>query len=213
MEDDLGTVYNVEIQTTRKKNLPKRIRYYQGMIDLNIIDKGKNYSDLKKSFVIFIATYDPFGRGRYVYTFRNRCEEEDGLYLEDGTTKIILNAAGRKGEITQELKETLDYMAGKVPEGDYAKKLDSAVQEVKKSEKWRREYMTLFMRDKEQQRYGSLITQIASVRDSRGSVSDDLLKKILMLDEGRFDRIVFYLNNNPEWDNEEVADAILEEED
>ena len=67
VEDDLGTVYNVEIQTTRKKHLPKRMRYYQGMIDLNIIDKGEDYSRLKKSFVIFICTYDPYGRGKYIY--------------------------------------------------------------------------------------------------------------------------------------------------
>ena len=30
-----------------KDNLPKRMRYYQGMIDLNILEKGENY---KKEF-------------------------------------------------------------------------------------------------------------------------------------------------------------------
>ena len=40
VEDDAGTVYDVEIQTTDKKNLPKRTRYYQGMIDLRILEKG-----------------------------------------------------------------------------------------------------------------------------------------------------------------------------
>ena len=34
-----------------KDNLPKRMRYYQGMIDLNILEKGENYKNLKKSFV------------------------------------------------------------------------------------------------------------------------------------------------------------------
>ncbi len=27
----------------------KRTRYYQGMIDLNILEKGDNYKDLKRS--------------------------------------------------------------------------------------------------------------------------------------------------------------------
>lgn len=32
-----------------KRNLPKRMRYYQGMIDLNILEKGGDYNELKKS--------------------------------------------------------------------------------------------------------------------------------------------------------------------
>ena len=35
-------VFNLEMQTTNKRNLPKRSRYYQGMIDLNTIEKGEN---------------------------------------------------------------------------------------------------------------------------------------------------------------------------
>ena len=69
VEDDAGTVYDVEIQTTDKRNLPKRTRYYQGLIDLHILEKGEDYAALRKSFVIFICTYDPFGKGRWAYTF------------------------------------------------------------------------------------------------------------------------------------------------
>ena len=50
VEDDEGTVYDVEIQTTSKKNLPKRTRYYQGIIDINILEKGEDYRALKRSF-------------------------------------------------------------------------------------------------------------------------------------------------------------------
>ena len=32
-EDDSGIVYDCEMQTSKKDNLPKRTRYYQGMID------------------------------------------------------------------------------------------------------------------------------------------------------------------------------------
>ena len=44
VEDDLDSVYNIEIQTTDEKNLPKRSRFYQGMIDLNILNKGESYN-------------------------------------------------------------------------------------------------------------------------------------------------------------------------
>ena len=73
VEDDNNTFYNIEMQTTDKGNLSLRIRYYHDMIDLNIINQGEDYSCLKKSFVIFICTYDPFGRDRYIYTFDRRC--------------------------------------------------------------------------------------------------------------------------------------------
>ena len=49
VEDDQNTVFNLEMQTSDGANLPKRMRYYQGMIDLNILDKGQDYTTLKKS--------------------------------------------------------------------------------------------------------------------------------------------------------------------
>ena len=73
VEDGNNTVYNIEMQTTENRNLPKRTRYYQGMIDLNILEKGENYKDLKRSFVIFVCTFDLFGERRHIYTFENRC--------------------------------------------------------------------------------------------------------------------------------------------
>ena len=75
VEDDQDTVYDVEMQTTRQSDLAKRMRYYQGMIDLHLIQRGSAFRDLKKSFVIFICLVDPFGAGRHIYTFANRCAE------------------------------------------------------------------------------------------------------------------------------------------
>ena len=55
LEDDANTVFDIEMQTATKKNLPKRTRYYQGMIDLNLIEKGSGYEELKRSYIIFIC--------------------------------------------------------------------------------------------------------------------------------------------------------------
>ena len=63
------TVFNLEMQTTTYKELPKRSRYYQGIIDLNMIEKGESYDILKESYVIFICTFDFFEKGRSVYEF------------------------------------------------------------------------------------------------------------------------------------------------
>ena len=40
VEDGKNTVYNIEMQSTLYKYIPKRSRYYQDMIDLNILEKG-----------------------------------------------------------------------------------------------------------------------------------------------------------------------------
>ena len=40
VEDDENTVFNLEMQTTKYEELPKRSRYYQDIIDLNLIEKG-----------------------------------------------------------------------------------------------------------------------------------------------------------------------------
>jgi len=46
VDDENGTIYNIEMQTKVKKELPKRSRYYQGMIDMNLIERGAKYKDL-----------------------------------------------------------------------------------------------------------------------------------------------------------------------
>ena len=48
---------------------------------MDLIEKGADYSKLKKSFVIFICTFDLFGKNGYIYTFENRCVEYPDLRL------------------------------------------------------------------------------------------------------------------------------------
>ena len=45
-------------------------------------------------------------------------------------------------------------MAGQKPEDSYVEKLEEAVKEAKKNREWRHEYMTLLMRDQENQEIG-----------------------------------------------------------
>lgn len=154
VEDAENTVYNVEMQTVENRNLPKRTRYYQGMIDLNILEKGENYKNLKKSFVIFVCTFDLFGEGRHIYTFENRCIENLQLPLGDDTVKIILNTKGTMDDVTPELKSLLDYIDGAQPDDDFTKELEDAVDLVRRNEKWRLDYMTLQMNYQEKYEQG-----------------------------------------------------------
>jgi predicted transposase/invertase (TIGR01784 family) len=97
--------------------------------------------------ILFITPFDPFdAHGYYKYTFRNTCQEDKEIVLDDGVTKVILNAAGHKGEITSELKEFLQLVAGNVdptcyPEGSFADRVQRQVHIARRNARWRKEYM------------------------------------------------------------------------
>ncbi len=143
VEDDQNTVFNLEMQTSDGANLPKRMRYYQGMIDLNILDKGQDYTTLKKSYVIFICTFDPFGEGRHIYTFCNTCQENTALTLDDDAVKIILSTKGTMDDVSPEMKRILDYIDGKGASDKFTEELEEAVRSARQNERWRLDYMTL----------------------------------------------------------------------
>ena len=208
-EDDAHPVYSVEIQTTDQRNLPKRIRYYRDMIDINVLDKGGNYKELKKSFVIFICTFDYYEKDRYMYTFRNQCQEDSSLYLNDETTAIVLNVNGTVGEIDGELKGVLRYMAGQTPAGGYAETLDKAVKAVKINEKWRRDYMTMAMKLQEREEIADFKRIVTTVRNGKGKGSDDFLISVLGLNKELFAEIIDMIDANPDKSDWDIAEAII----
>ena len=57
------TRFNVEMQVTLQKFLPKRSRYYHDQIDMDALLAGDFYENLPDTYVIFICDFDPFGDG------------------------------------------------------------------------------------------------------------------------------------------------------
>ena len=216
-KDDEKTVYAIEIQTSDEKNLPKRIRYYRDMIDINILDKGTNYKELKKSFVIFICTFDYFKKDRYMYTFLSQCQEDGDLYLNDETTSIVLNVNGTIGEIDEELKGALRYMAGQAPSGAYAETLDAAVKEARVNKKWRRDYMSIALKFQEYEEIGeargieigALATKVSQVKQSKGKATEDIIITVLGMDKEQYRRISDAIEDNPDMNDWEIAETII----
>lgn len=203
-----GTVYDIEIQTTNKKNLPRRVRYYQGLIDVNILEKGEDYKALRKSYVIFIATYDPFGKGRYVYTFENRCREDNSIALGDDAVKLVLNTKGTVGEINGELKALLRYMDGMEPDSEYTKDLNQAVTEVKADEEWRREFMVMNELIRSRERLAEHRRSVASVRQFRNEFKPEQLAKISFVSMEMLKVIQDAIDAHPDWDDEQIAENV-----
>ena len=128
--DNLGRGIEVEMQVADQKNLPKRIRYYTSMADSMMLEKGILYKKLKDTYIIIICTFDYYNAELYKYTFSNRCKEISGLEMGDGTTKIVLNAKGKKGKISEKLKAFLRYVCGEHPEDDFIDKIDLTIWEL-----------------------------------------------------------------------------------
>ena len=145
-EDEENSVYDIEMQTTKSPNdsLPKRTLYYQALIVANQIKKGKDYQNLKKTFIIFVCTFDPFGEGRRIYTFKNLCLESPNLELANGATTIFLNAKGINGDIHSDIKHLLEFINGKKANGDFTRRIETKVEDVKRNDKMRVRYMSWY---------------------------------------------------------------------
>ena len=147
IEDYNNNVYDLEMQVILRHNLPKRSRLYQSVLDQELIEKGADYNTLKDCYIIFISPNDMFGRNRKIYTFKNACMEDRDLLLNDGTTKIFLNASGVVGEVGEGLQNFLDYIATGKASDSYTKKIENHVNEAKITGKWKVEFMMMSIRE------------------------------------------------------------------
>ena len=182
VEDDKGTVYDIEMQCTSGADgeLAKRTRYYQGMIDMALLGKGKDttYDQLNTSFIIFICTFDLFGKDLPMYTFRHRCVEDDAIDLGDEATIIFLNSTSTKPTNNTDLDAFLQYVNGKAAEGKFAKNIATEVARIKEQKETRREYMTLAMELKMMRKEGRKEEKydIAKNLMSMGLSKEDIMK-------------------------------------
>lgn len=154
--DERGTVYNVEAQTYDIKDiLPKRIRYYQSCIDLNLLLKGNDYSELRDVFIIFICNFDPVGLEYSKYRFKTISPDNHVIVLDDGRTIILLNSYGKDENLNQGLRNFLKLFKGEKVEGDdLIDRLDKAVQDIKQRSDCRMEWISRQCDMQDQRRMG-----------------------------------------------------------
>ncbi len=143
-QDVKSRQFDMEMQNdTDGDDVRKRARYYQSLLDTPVLKSGKatRYKHLPSTVIIFITQEDIFGRDRAMYTFRERCEEEPELMLDDGTSKIFLNMTSRKGR--PELVSLLQYMKHTtldnrdiIVRDERILDLDRIVNEVMQTEEW-----------------------------------------------------------------------------
>ena len=148
-EDDFDTLYNIEMQTVNRPNLPKRSRYYQGLIDLNQIRSGTDFRDLKRSYIVFICMFDFFNLDFPIYEFEPRCTRKPDLRLNDETSRVFVNATSTENTMSNDLKSFLTYLTKGVADSMLTRKIDEEVRRGKENEMWELSYMKSIEHDRE----------------------------------------------------------------
>ena len=143
VKDGTGRCFDIEIQTSNYMRLEKRARYYQGLMDVDSIQSGQEYSALKDSYVIFLCLGDAFGHRLPVYTFRYRAEEDKNILMNDGTVNIFFNATMYDKMQSENLRSFFKYLCGKNSDDNFTDRLSALVERVKMNAQWRHRYMTI----------------------------------------------------------------------
>jgi len=195
--DENNTRYNVEMQTLHKPALGKRARYYHSQIDMELLQAGADYSELPDTYVIFICDFDPFGAGKYVYSFENSCREAKDVKLREGSKSIFLSTRGTNfQEVSQPMVKFLDYVGANLKsstedfEDAFVARLQRSVQSVKESRELEERYMLFeeMLRDERAEgkaegrakgKAEAVLDILLDILQELGPVSADLKEKIL----------------------------------
>ncbi len=77
-----------------------------------------------------------------IYTFENRCIQDNTISLNDETVKIFLNTKGTEDDISEEVINMLEYIDNGEINDEYTRQLDEAVGKAKKNPYVELEYMS-----------------------------------------------------------------------
>ncbi|MCR5795045.1 MAG: Rpn family recombination-promoting nuclease/putative transposase [Solobacterium sp.] len=142
----------LDMQNTWEKCMCGRMRIYGSNVDSRLLVKGAEDYCIPEVIVICICKFDPLGRKQYVYdTAPERNAAESG-WFSDGRRMILLNVKGRKGPVTPQLESFLKYVNGIDTDDLLCDTIDKAVEEMKKDEIVRRNYMTFSMHIEDERR-------------------------------------------------------------
>ncbi len=142
-------IYYTEMQKRDTKNLIRRSRYYQALLDSSLLETGsKDFNLLNDSCFILVAPFDLFGRGLYRYTFEEVCRECPDLRLDDGAVRVFINTKGTNREaFSQEFLDFMEYISNTTDEkaehteSKKIRRIHEKICQIRKSEKAGVKYM------------------------------------------------------------------------
>lgn len=138
--EDEDKIIDIEMQTVIKKDEGLRMRYYQSMMDIDHLNRGESFKELKESYVVFICLDDPFGEEKPVYNFATK-EVSGERILNDRIHKVIYNASSFEKAENPNVRAFLEFLKSHTATDPLTKEIQTAVDSCKNHQKWRAEYM------------------------------------------------------------------------
>lgn len=182
--DAARTRFNVEMQVTLQKFLPKRSRYYHDQIDMDALLAGDSYENLPDTYVIFICDFDPFGDGLYRYSTGTYCRETGNL-VNDGIETIYLNAHGKnRNDIPEGLLHFMDYVKNTgrqdtvFTDDSFVRYLQDTIDKIKQDRGMEERYMLLEEMMRNEKLEGKREYLLVSL-ETKFTVPDELKKKLI----------------------------------
>lgn len=225
VEDMDGNIFDVEMQKRNEGNIPKRTRFYQGLIDAPLLKSGeRGFDKLNPSYIIVICCFDLFKKGLYKYTFENICLEQKDLSLGDGVTKIFLNTKGKNDEeVPKVLVDFLHYVeksrADMLDENsdERLKRLHKKINYIKNDEQMEVSYMKMEERDRliresgeERGRKLGQYTMIFRFLLNRGKIDVEEISEIFGEDRKRIEKMEDLIKNYPTESAENLAYLLMQ---
>ena len=138
--EDEDKIIDIEMQTVIKRDEGLRMRYYQSIMDIDHLNRGESFRELKESYVVFICLDDPFGDGKPVYNFVTK-ELDGSRILNDRIHKVIYNASSFEKADDRNVHAFLQFLKNRTATDPLTKEIQTAVDSCKNHQKWRAEYM------------------------------------------------------------------------
>ena len=133
--------FNIELQTSDTGELPERARYDQGVLDVDQLNKGVEYSELRTSYVIFICIPDIFKKGLGKYSFENICKENSEVVLNDRAYKYFFIAKNYDKILNEDQKDFLRLVLSNECSSGFSNKISKMVEAAKHNTQWRKQFM------------------------------------------------------------------------
>ena len=188
--------YNIEVQTTDTNELPERARYYQGVMDVDLLKSGQQYKELKTTYIIFICLDDVFKKGLAKYTFENLCLEDTETKLNDRTQKVFYICKNYDKLLDARQKAFLRMVTQNSSSDDFTRRVGGLVESAKLNTQWRQQFMEwdremAYMRAKGREE-GARQNAVENARSFYANgASLELIAKSLNMTEEQVKEIVF----------------------
>lgn len=131
-------LYDLEMQRKNDHDLAARIDFYLSHINGLRLKKGQKYKDIRDIYVIFLCTFDYFGKGQVVYDLQLTDKKNPEIVLPTKAHFLIFNAAAVSKTKDEQLRHFLELMHGKIDVLDEnIRAFQASIDEYIKGPEWR----------------------------------------------------------------------------